>query len=432
MATKQWTGAAPAVAQVQTWAFAGTWEANDLIRATIGGKTVDFTAGSTTTATVVSNLVTAWNALSQSVYPEFTGTSDGATASANSTTFTLTAKKAGVPFIVTLTPLESNGGSADSQTIEGGTSATTGTQSTASSGPNHWDATGNWSGGAIPVDTDDIVFSNSSIDCLYGISQSSIDLASLKIEQSYTGKIGLADHNGLYPEYRTKDLTLGTVTLLEIGKGIGNGSQRIRLDVGSNACTLNMLNSGSSSEAGAEPVLWKGTHASNVVNVSKGQLGIATRPGETATVATLRVGYLSNQAGDSTVRCGAGTTLTTIEQAGGRLEINSAVTTLGITGGDCVFNGSAAMTTLNADGGKVHYRSSGTLTTANVGDDAELDFSQDMRDRTVTNCTLSSDAKLADPFGTVTFTNPMTLNRCGLKDVDLDLGTHITIARAAA
>src|SRR5262245_41819885 len=103
MATVRWRGDAPAVAQIQSWAFAGTWESSDLIRVTIGGKTKDFTAGSTTTATVVANLVAAWNALSGATWPEFAEL----TASQATTTFKLTSDTAGKPFTVTITPLES-------------------------------------------------------------------------------------------------------------------------------------------------------------------------------------------------------------------------------------------------------------------------------------------------------------------------------------
>ena len=70
MATVRWRGDAPAISQIQSWSFGGTWESSDLIRVTIGGKTKDFTAGSTTTATVVANFVSAWNALSAATWPE--------------------------------------------------------------------------------------------------------------------------------------------------------------------------------------------------------------------------------------------------------------------------------------------------------------------------------------------------------------------------
>ena len=87
MATVRWRGDAPAIAQVQSWAFGGTWESSDVIRVTIGGKTKDFTAGSPTTSTVVANLVAAWNALSAASWPEFAEL----TASQSTTTFKLTA-----------------------------------------------------------------------------------------------------------------------------------------------------------------------------------------------------------------------------------------------------------------------------------------------------------------------------------------------------
>lgn len=147
MASIYWTGGAPAVAQVQSFAFAGTWETDDYIKITIGSKTVYVVAGSATTTTVIDNVVTAWNALSSSVYPEFAEI----TASRSSSNLLLTADTAGKPFTATLTPLESDLSAAGANTIGGGTTATTGTVSTATSGPYDVSIAANWSGGAIPV-----------------------------------------------------------------------------------------------------------------------------------------------------------------------------------------------------------------------------------------------------------------------------------------
>lgn len=147
MASISWTGGAPAVQQVQSFAFGGVWETDDYIKLTIGSKTVYVVAGSATTNTVIDNVVTAWNLLSASVYPEFAEI----TASRSSSNLILTADTAGKPFTCTITPLESDLSAAGANTIGGGTSATTGTVSTASSGPNDVSVAANWSGNAIPV-----------------------------------------------------------------------------------------------------------------------------------------------------------------------------------------------------------------------------------------------------------------------------------------
>ena len=143
--------------------------------------------GSTTITTAIDNIVTAWNALDSTVYPEFAEI----TASRSSSKLVLTADTAGMPFVATLTPLEVNLGAADSQTIEGGTTATTGTAATANSGPNDWSVALNWSGSAVPANSDTVYIENNANDISYGLSQSAVTLTALYISSTYTGKIGL-------------------------------------------------------------------------------------------------------------------------------------------------------------------------------------------------------------------------------------------------
>jgi hypothetical protein len=76
------------------------------------------------------------------------------------------------------------------------------------------------------------------------------------------------------------------------------------------------------------------------------------------------------------------------------------------------------------DGGACRYRATATLTTAVVGGAGELDFRQDPRSRTVTNCDIFEGAILRDPAGTVTFTNGIDLNRCDLQTVTLQISQH--------
>lgn len=432
MATRRWQGGARAVAQVNTFAFAGTWEATDLIRATVGSKTYDFTAGSTVTNTVVANLVAAWNLLSATDYPEFAEL----TASGSASPFTLTSDTPGKPFTVTLTPLESNGGAADDQTIAGDVVATTGTVATASAGPYDWSTAANWSGGAVPIDADLVVIqNNASYPILYGLAQSAVTLASLTIDMSFSALATLGQGIGLpeinndsstpYFEYRATYLNIKS-TLVTIGLGLGLGTGRIKLNLDSAQTTATIYNAGTPVESGLPSLLLKGTHASNVVNIFGGSVGIAHYGGETAVVATLRV-----EGNSTVVRCGSGTTLTTINQGGGELELNSAATTINKTGGTLNYQGSGAVTTINDDGGTTNYMSSGTVTTLNVGGAATVDFSKDIRTRTVSACDVFAGATINDPFKTVTWTAGIDLNRCGLADVTINVGEHVRLTPAA-
>lgn len=439
MATRRWLGAALAVAQVETLTVANTWAANDTGTVTINGRDITITVGTTATTTqIATELAAVLNSSSSTLGTGYSANERGPnvaefkefTAAASGSTVVLTGSTKGKPFTVTAS--ESTAGTG---TL---TTATT----TAATGPNHFNNADNWSGGAIPVDSDAVVFDSGEVDCLYGLDQSAVSPETVDITMGYTGNIGLPKTNVdnasyPYPEYRSQFLALGVstdavTTDITIGQGSGAGSQRIKLDSGSGQAVLLVLNTGQAESDAAPTVEWKGTHASNVATISKGNVGIAFTAGETAVVATLNVGYQTNISGDSRVYCGSGVTLTTVNISGGVLTTNSAMTTVNQTDGELIHY-AGAVTTINLDKGAIRYRSTGTLTTAVVGSNGNLDFRQDMRSRTVTNCDLYEDAELHDPFGTATFTNGIDLNRCTPNDVILDLqhNKRITLGAVA-
>lgn len=427
MATHIWRGDAIPLAQTITRTLAGTWVQGDTIDIDLNGKIVTVTVGTEVTPAEVAALVAqAWNgeSLTDSAalvsplsgggnVPEYTEV----TAQVSGAVLTLIADTAGVPF-------DSPDMSTDSSAGELGSWSTT----VASEGPNHWDTVENWDSDTLPADGDTVVIPSGNVDILYGLNQSSVTLAELIIEQGFTGRIGLTEINvNRYDEYRGTYLQIGA-TLLSIGSGTGQGSQQIKLDLGSAQTSANITNSGISEFTPA--IQLKGTHASNVVNITKGSLGVAYLPGESATIATLRVGYLGNQANDATVTLGEGVTNTNVEQSGGVLVVYSASTSIQQTGGTLYVQGGAHASIL-MDGGTCFYSSSGTLTTAKAGNAATLDFSRDMRAKTVTNCEVYASGSIRDPFGVVTFTNGIDVVRTSLDKVSIDLGSHFTITPSA-
>jgi hypothetical protein len=422
MSTVRWIGNALPVAQVNTITPANVGVGNTFT-ITINGKAITFTATAATVANVTAGLVTLLSA--STAPPEF----QEITWADATTAITATSKVAGRPFTQT-------------SSASGGTATLTTAATTANSGPWNADIAANWSGGAVPVDLDDIVFDSGAVPVKYGLDQSAVTPASVTFTAGYTGTIGLPATNSdnaasTYVEYRGTYLQYGnsgdaTTTAITIGGGTGSGSGRIKLDSGTGRVNVVINGTGNAAEAsaGVPAVLWKGTHASNTVTISKGTLGIAFVAGETATVATLNVGYQSQIASDATVQVGAGATLTTINQSGGALTVNSNVTTANVTNG--TYTQAAGMLgTLNADGGRVIYKTTGALTTANVGSGANLDCSQDMRARTITNINLYEGAEYHDPFGTVTATNGFVFVRCAPKDLkawDIAPNKTITVA----
>jgi hypothetical protein len=227
MPTNIFTGQSPGVSQVTGWTFGGTWEVDDLVIVTINGKALSVPAGSTTIATVVDNVVTAYNL---STIPEFTGQ----TASRSGTTdLRLTADTAGVPFTAVLTTTEANGAAADTQTIGAATVVT------ASKGPNHYDDPGNWSLAAVPVNGDDVVFDFTSGSTLYGLAQSGVLLASLSCRPGWSGTIGLPIFSGTgtsgYRQYLPTKLATGATIV-----NIDCDSSQVRLNTGTGASTWNV------------------------------------------------------------------------------------------------------------------------------------------------------------------------------------------------
>lgn len=424
MATRTWIGGAAATAQVTDWVFGGTWEATDVVNVTIGTRTVSVVAGSITITTIVDTVFAALNA---STLPEF----EEITWSRSSNSLRGTADTAGVPFSATVSTTETGGGAADSQTIDG-TTTSTGTNSTACTGPNHANNAQNWSGAALPVNSDTIVFSDSDVDCSYGLDGlTSLTGVTLKQFKSFTGQLGLPPYNaaGNYAEYRDRylELTGGTG---ELGIGDGPSSPRFMVDFQATAFTVICYDSGPPDQGEEVATFLKGTHTSNVLTVNKGRVGLAVYPGEASALATLNVGFREDPAGDSFVVCGAGVTaLTTINQSGGTARTETNSTTLNMTDGEHIRRGTSTLTTLNLDNGAVRYNSSGTLSTANVGSGGVLDMRQDSRTVTITQLNLYEQGAFHDPAGRATLTgNGVDFIRCapGDRNVTFEVKPHQT------
>jgi hypothetical protein len=302
-------------------------------------------------------------------------------------------------------------------TGDGGNLTGTGAQTfvvsadTSPTGPHHFDDADNWTGGAVPIDADDIVFEESDVDCLYGLSQATVTPASITIRQSFTGKIGLPVYTGEYYEYRDTYLRIGdpadaSTVNITIGEGAGSGSGRIKLDLGGCQTNLLVVDSGTP-EGNASSILWKGTHASNVAQIYKGYVGIGELAGESAVLSKLQVGYRSNQSDDATVVCGENVDVTTWEQTGGTVSTDGdsgTDPTITVTAGELTLGGTDGVTQLTIRGGTVYYNCSGTIAGNTViSGDGLLDFSQDMRAKTVTNPieVYGDEAEVKDPFQVV-------------------------------
>ena len=400
MSTLYWQGTAAAVAQVANATFA-TYDATTTRKITINGVVVSAldTGGNLTAALTAFAVVL--NASTNLYFSTITWTS-------NATQIIGTAKTAGIPFTFS--------GSASGGT---GTCSNAYTVATASAAPNDWSTATNWSTGAVPVTGDTVILKDNSISIAWGLAQSGVTLAKLRIDKTYTGRIGLArdfaqaidgsSTTNTYTEYRTQYLQI-SATIVEIGQNFSataaSGSGRIKIDLGANASTCTIFDCASSpSDTGQNAVQLLANHASTDIFVrsAPGGLAIANGPGETSTIRKVSI---SDTSTTSQVFCGPGTTLTTWFQDGGVNVISPAatVTTITVNGGTLTTEGSSAVTTANINGGTLESNSTGTITTLNVnGTSATVDLQQSNATRTVSTLNLTKGIVKADG-SIITFT----------------------------
>lgn len=291
----------------------------------------------------------------------------------------------------------------------------------------------NWSGGSVPTTGDTVFFngavSNQNVD--EGLSGSGtlsgVALTAVYILDTFTGTIGTADTP---LKINPGDLFIHYPS----GQSQANGSGRINLDLEAVACDVNIYGSKSSgSDSSLPPIRIIGTNASNTLNVTgSAKVGIAiTDDEEVATFATVNTTQ-STTGQTPTLTLGRGCTLTTINVGAGTVTNRGAnVTTLRLTQGAYTALGSATHTTVNVRGGSLVYSSSGTVTTLTVERGGTADFSRDPRAKTVTNCTVGEGGKLNLDNGnplSITLTNGIDLDNCGVEDVTLTTGPHVTVS----
>jgi len=385
MADIFWLGQSTAVAQVDTVQITA-FDATTTYTLTVGGHTVSV-VGTTDVNTTAAALQAAWAA---DTHPYVAAV----TATVVTDTVTLTAATAGVPFVVT-------------SSVTGGT-GTIGavTSVTASSGPNHWDDANNWSAGVVPVNSDTVSVLDSAVDILWGLDQSALtNLASLAIEQSFTGKIGLPSNvfttstttTAAKPEYRDHYLKIPT-TALDIGEDFGPftqaGSGRIKIDLGTFAAQATIHNTSSSSTEATLPavrLLANNAATDLFVRSSPGGVGFAMdEANETTTIGDVSVDDSSDT---SRVSLSDGVTLTNWTQLGGSnvLQAAATVTLVLAKGGTLLIEGTAAITTMSLRSGgapTVICNTTGTITTLNC-ESGIITFNGSSATRTVT--TLNSN-----------------------------------------
>jgi trimeric autotransporter adhesin len=420
MASHRFTGAALDVYQSDLITVTGTWTAGDTAVVTIGTRSITVTIGATVTVTAVATAIAeaingdsitgnATRSASGADIPEF----QEVTATSDVGVVTVTANTAGKPFTL----------------LASETTASTGTAvrsaSVACTGSEWWDNTDNWDSGALPADGDTVYFDHSEVSVRYGLDQSAIELAAMHVDLSYTGEIGLPEINaeGGYYEYRSQYLTIGPL-ILKVGAGTGNGSGRLKINSGADVCSVTVFNTGNSADE-LPAFIWKGTDASNTLNIVNGSVGVAIFGGETATIATV-----TKTGGDLVT--GAGVTLSgALVQNGGSWVFNSLIDgSLTQNAGAAVINGTGNVDQLTIRGGSVSYLTSGTLGgNTVVSGDGILDFSGATTSVTVSN-RINVESLTARVFDPLKRTGNVVIDLTGGSTLaNIDLGTELSVTR---
>lgn len=355
MAINYWIGKAENVAQLGTGSIDtvdGT-PANNTFTVTIGGESIS-QVGDTDVGTTAAALVVLLNLSTNILFSGITW------ANPSAGTITATADTAGVPFIALLT------------VTGGGTGTVTDfAATTANSGSNDWGTAANFSLGTVPVNTDEVIIRDGSSNIFWGLDQNGVDLALLRVHNTYTGKIGLNREKfttGSDPEavdaskeeYRDTYLKIGA-DRVEIGYNDNasnpTGSGRIKIDNDkAGAAEMIVFSTATlASETGLPAVRFL---ASNVnidifVRLAGGGVGIGVdAPDETPTVGDITI---TDKSGSTRVIVGSGATISNFTQDGGDnfLSVDDAVTIAAvlINGGTLTTEGGFDITLVTMEAG---------------------------------------------------------------------------------
>ena len=357
------------MSQIDQVTIGGTWAAGDTATITVGLKAVTYEALAGGTPDDVAGGLAA--ALSAATEPEFRDAEwsvAGAVVTSVST--------AGVPVAIAV-----------SKVSAAGTVALANTQG--ATGPYHWSEPNNW-GGAVPAAGDSVTI---DAPVRYDLP-AGLALQSLHVRG---GALGLAKQSiAGYMEYRTRIAQLDC-TEVAVGQ-----ADLVAIDLGTAAAKMTVTG-GPRTEV---ELLVDSVSAE--LAVLSGRASVAPDPGQASWLLSAVVGT------EGVLWLGDGTTIGTVQSAG-TCVIACDLSTIEVEAGAASLEGSAAVATLaDVRGGRLIPKSSGSINDLAVGP-GDVDFSQDVRAKTVGAATLRRGGQIRDPFGVATFTSGIQLS----EDVDV-------------
>lgn len=446
MATVTNISAAADIPDVYTITIGGTWATNDTLTIKCGdrGVTIDLGAsGSTTTSNIAAEVAAILVAESRR-----DGVGTGYSWSHGALEYGEFREIQNVSISGSVVTVEGPPGVPI--TITGSETSTSGTVTVANpqaaTGKYFFDNAANWDTGSVPVDSDDIVFNESSLGVRYGFP-SSVDPASVTVTAGFEGNdrwIGLpiwnrTDPNFPYQEYRARYLAfdddVDETGSIEIGVGEGNGSPLINIDwpdkgtlvvveVQKTAAPIPSLSKNSLNLKGA---------ATNFgLYISGGDVALAPLDSDAGVVTHVATSSSVTSTPHLVIGPGASGSPALMELYGGTVDVYASltVTELRINGAllRC-YDGGIGGTNLNNFGSILAVASVGA-TNVLLGSGSVYDARQNLSAPTWTNTVMQSGAQLHDPQRQITLSNGIDLEGCGLQDVVIDRGKNITVTAA--
>ena len=414
MGALRFVGGAPLTAQVST-CTPSTVTIDDVYTITLTNKagmadTISFTA----TTDVEKDMVEALHTLAVARKTAGTVPWSEVTATENDVALTLTADTAGDGFTM-VSGVTGTGTCADATT-------------TTNSSPRLLSLAENYEGQVAPANGDSITVVAELTTNIDGEDMTGVTLVGFTVEEGYSGTIG----SRIVP-VQLQMLHSAAYYNVELG---GTGETYLDVD---NYGTINISHAASASEAGQFGCNIVGTldaSADGIILVDcqtaneNPSIGLAANPGEDLEMNALKVSGGDVEIG-SAVTEQDDSTAPDVTQSGGEIISYAAVGALAQSGGIHTQE-EGAIASLDCIDARCNYNSTSTLAgNPVVAGKGHLDFSGNLKTKTVTNpVDVYKGGKVTDPNKTVT-TLVCDLHKCNLKEVTLDIGTHVRITRGA-
>lgn len=382
--------------------------AADIFKLTTNGKVISYVVQSgDTTTTVAAALAAAAAASSEPEWGELTVTAAVAVV-------TIAGPTTGAPFTAT--------------SSVAGTGTLTAGATTAAVSPNDVGDGFNYSTGALPNNSDTLVFPAGAADAMFSLNALAA-ITGLTIIREINGPaIGLPDWRAAnYREYRPTRLKVPATTLT-LNMGQADRAGEIRLDLNSATSAVRIFGTNSFGLLGQEQVDLIGAASTSTVQVNNASVSVGLPTG------TATPGTLATITGDSaTVNVGGGVTVTNLELNSCVSQIACNWTNLTVDGNGTtnVVGSATGATTTNLNGGTTNWNGSGALNVPILGPGAILDLSGGSAPVAVTTrITKNAGSIINDPGSRITVPYGVDCYRSGADG--LAVGRHLRLTIDAA